>query len=128
MNIVYSELDGAPILDKNYTSNQTILKKFNILKKYESSQIFEIFVYTNPKDPTNNVLRLMQPDWFFNIEYLKEKSFMNSYKKFVTDILMHIELKSENITEQINNLIDLQTKFEMVNLLKNWFILKIIQN
>ena len=50
---------GWPILKSNgYNETNSFLEKLIKLKKVESSQIFELYVSTDPKDPTKNVLRV----------------------------------------------------------------------
>ena len=59
LKLINEEFMGWPILKSNeYNETSSLLEKLIRLKKVESSQIFEIYVSTNPKDPTKNVLRV----------------------------------------------------------------------
>lgn len=54
---INEDLGGWPILDQQL-NNISIIDKLIKLKLTESSQIFEVFVSANPKNPTLNILRV----------------------------------------------------------------------
>lgn len=108
-------LGGWPLLNgPNYKQKYSIIEKLAILKKVESSQFFEIFISTNPKDPRRSILRIAQPSWFFNKEFLLNENIMEAYKTLITNTIIYLNPLSSNLTEDIKNMLDLETQFGLV--------------
>lgn len=115
MKILNEELGGWPILTGNdYQANYTLVEKQLLLKKVETSQWFEVFVSTNPKDPKHNILRIAQPSWFFNKEYIHNKHIMNAYAQLMNNTIKFLSPLSSNFTDEVKAILDLETKFAMV--------------
>jgi len=60
LRIIDENLGGFPILYNNdsYVANHTIMDKLLMLKKIDSSQLFDIYISINPMDPKKSVIRV----------------------------------------------------------------------
>jgi len=87
-----------------------------LLKRLESSQLFELYVSSNPKDPRHNLLRLSQASWFFNREYLNNTAVMQAYKEFTLNSIKYMKPLSTNLTSEIKSMLDLEMQFELVRI------------
>lgn len=115
LKILNEELGGWPILSGNdYKYKFSLNEKQLILKKVEAAQWFEVFVSTNPKDPKHNILRLAQPSWFFNKEYILNQRIMNAYSQLMTNTIKFLNPLSSNFTDEIKAILELENRFAMV--------------
>lgn len=114
LNYINGEFNGWPILENNSSfENITVLEKLIRLKTVESSQLFELFVSTNPKDPKHNLLRIIQPSWFFNREYLSNEKILSAYKHFLTTVVNEF-MPGTNLTRDIDAIYNIEMKFANV--------------
>lgn len=120
LEVISSEFGGWPILDNNPslssskpTKEISILDKMIRLKRVESSQLFELFVSTNPKNPRRNVLRVMQPSWFFATEYLSNTKVIEAYKSLMKTVIGYL-VPSVNLTKQIDSIFEIENEFAKV--------------
>jgi hypothetical protein len=123
LKAIANEYGGWPILKKNPavsssqpTKEVSILDKLIRLKRIESSQLFELFVSTNPKNPRRNILRIMQPSWFFATEYLSNSKVIDAYKNLMTTVIGFL-VPGVNLTKEIDAIFEIEVEFAKVNLL-----------
>ena len=67
LDYINEELSGWPILNSSTQYNITVIDRLIRLKKVDSSQLFECFVSTDPKNPKKNVLRVKFWNFPFNL-------------------------------------------------------------
>lgn len=127
LELIASEFGGWPILNNNPVLSSTkptkevsILDKMIRLKRVESSQLFELFVSTNPKNPRRNVLRVMQPSWFFATEYLSNTKVIDAYKNLMKTVIGYLA-PNVNLTKQIDAIFEIENEFAKVNKKKHSF-------
>ena len=60
IDVINKELGGWPILNgiSNYSNGYSLVNKLVSLRKYHTSQLFEVFISLNPKNPKRNILRV----------------------------------------------------------------------
>lgn len=111
-------MGGWPILQgKSYDpDNLTVIEKMLMLKSIESPLIFEVYVTLNPKNPTHNILRISQPEWFFNKEYLLDGKIMYAYKNYMRSMIYSLSDEKSNLTKQIDRIFEIEKEFSMVNI------------
>lgn len=67
LNVINEEFGGWPILDENHKEKYTILEKLILLRRYSSSQIIDVAVGLNPKNPKEYIMRVKS--WKFESKF-----------------------------------------------------------
>ncbi len=118
LTYISERLNGWPILNGTEAatpSNSSVLDRLIRLKKVDSSQLFELFVSTDPKNPKRNVLRVLQPSWVFNREYLDNKKVMAAYKTLMTTVVQYF-VPDANISTTIDSMLSIENRFTNVKI------------
>jgi predicted metalloendopeptidase len=139
IDMINEEFGGWPILNRdqqNMTTTTTttttfddsshIINKLIQLFRVGSSQLFEFYVSSDPKNPKKNVLKTCQPAWFFNVEYLKDEEIMEAYEVYAISVIESIllfnqtwdkresVLTDQSLKNDIKKIIELEKKFAAV--------------
>ncbi|RNA08867.1 neprilysin isoform X2 [Brachionus plicatilis] len=117
LNIMKSKFNGWPLLNQNKSTKSTTLIDLLIkLRKKNSWQLFDLFVSLNPKNPKKYILRLSQPEWFFNKENLLDDKLMQAYKDLMITVVKNLNKENLNLTAGVDKMLEIEQKFAMLQL------------
>ncbi|CAF0711920.1 unnamed protein product [Brachionus calyciflorus] len=117
LDIIEKNFGGWPLLKGEKLDNSTkIIDKLIKLRKLDASQFFEVFISLNPKDPKKYILRVSQPDWFFNKENLFNDKLMFAYRNLMHSIIQFLNSDNKDLTVDIDQIFELERKFSLLQL------------
>ncbi|XP_035829721.1 neprilysin-1 [Aplysia californica] len=115
-----TELGGWPVIDDQWSSSGFVLEDMlsKIRGKYEAPYLFNIGVGADDKNSTANIIQIDQATLGMpSREYYmhRNQAHLQAYVRFMSDVVRLMGATGPDVTSQLNDLLDFETKLANVS-------------
>jgi predicted metalloendopeptidase len=95
----------------------SLLDKLVKMRFYDLRFLVDVYVSSDPKNPSKSILRVKQPHNFFSKELYNDSNLTEAYKTLlykVTELMSSLVNSTRNHKEDVNRMFELEKEFAMV--------------